>query len=243
MIIREHVDFDPTTTRAPSPQDNYGKIFRSDALPFETPPPHAQKSLITSYSTAETYVSALTIEEEDSLFTNQTTQAVKEDLMGFLNSEDPLMNSTLTIFESSECNEDEQSLLSDPTSCMLVDQRGTTPSIAGRAHHPKNNDGVKIHIMKDDSILEEKKESKSERRSKIRQMLSRKASSKRSAATQKVGNQGKIVLDVSDSTRETQGTEGSGDALVLDSAQNSLLRQQHHQSGKQKSRLTRLLKR
>ena len=242
MIIRDHVDFDPTSRRAPSLQDNYGKIFRSDALPFEKPPSHAQKSLITSYSTAETYVSALTIEEDDSLFTNETTQAVKEDDL-FLNTDDPLMNSTLTIYES-ECDKDEQSLslLSDPTSCMMMDQQMSTPfGAAGTVQQPRNNNnGVNMHITKGDSTIQEKKELKQERRSRIRQMFR----SKRSVplAQQQGSSQGNFVLDTSESTRETQRTEG--DALVLDGAQHSLRQQHHHhQSGKQKSRLTRLLKR
>ena len=100
-----------------------------------------------------------------------------------------------------------------------------------------------MHITKGDSTIQEKKELKQERRSRIRQMFR----SKRSVplAQQQGSSQGNFVLDTSESTRETQRTEGSGDELVLDSAQNSLRQQHHHhhQSGKQKSRLTRLLKR
>ena len=50
----------------------------------------------------------------------------------------------------------------------------TAPSDADRTQQKKSGDDFKVHLMRENSTAEEKKEFKQERRSRIPQMLSRK---------------------------------------------------------------------
>eukprot|EP00579_Thalassiosira_antarctica_P030541 CAMPEP_0202029916 /NCGR_PEP_ID=MMETSP0905-20130828/64222_1 /ASSEMBLY_ACC=CAM_ASM_000554 /TAXON_ID=420261 /ORGANISM="Thalassiosira antarctica, Strain CCMP982" /LENGTH=1562 /DNA_ID=CAMNT_0048593699 /DNA_START=44 /DNA_END=4733 /DNA_ORIENTATION=- len=230
--ISRDVNFDPAASITNSPQGKYETVTRRNARPFEK---ILQKSML-SHSTEETFISALTNDEE-SFFSNHTTKAVGEL--------DHLMNSTLTIFES-KCDDEDPSLLSDATS--LIDQQ--RPSLAPQENRtqPASTNGVKIHVMKDD-YNDTREATNEERRSRIRRMLSRNASTKRRANL--AGS--KTLLDTSDRTGETMGTDGSSPAVLMESAHNSLL---HHQqckrgqevenrqgSGRQKSRLPRFLHR
>mmetsp|Transcript_1499 Transcript_1499/g.3173 ORF Transcript_1499/g.3173 Transcript_1499/m.3173 type:complete len:1001 (+) Transcript_1499:108-3110(+) len=220
--IRNHIDFDPVGSITETQQGNYDRVFRRGALPYEKVP--IQKNMV-SYSTEDTFISTLTIDEEDSFFANQISNVAKEG--------DPIMhfmNSTLTIFES-KCDDEDQSLLSDPTSFM--DPWSLLPTLQA-----STNRGVKVHIMEDDDTITEAL--KQERRSRIRRIISRRAAGKRRT---KQADYNSSLLDISDETREMLGTDGSeSPSCLMESAQNSLLHTRSS-SGKHKSRLSRLLHR
>mmetsp|Transcript_34083 Transcript_34083/g.62726 ORF Transcript_34083/g.62726 Transcript_34083/m.62726 type:complete len:1146 (-) Transcript_34083:212-3649(-) len=230
--ISRDVNFDPAASITNSPQGKYETVTRRNARPFEK---ILQKSML-SHSTEETFISALANDEE-SFFSNHTTKAVGEL--------DHLMNSTLTIFES-KCDDEDPSLLSDATS--LIDQQ--RPSLAPQENRtqPASTNGVKIHVMKDD-YNDTREATNEERRSRIRRMLSRKASSKRRDTL--AGS--KTLPDTSGRTREILGTDGSSPSVLMESAENSLMHLQQYVrgqefenrqgSGRQKSRLPRFLHR
>mmetsp|Transcript_16964 Transcript_16964/g.29930 ORF Transcript_16964/g.29930 Transcript_16964/m.29930 type:complete len:1000 (+) Transcript_16964:767-3766(+) len=230
--ISRDVNFDPAASITNSPQGKYETVTRRNARPFEK---ILQKSML-SHSTEETFISALANDEE-SFFSNHTTKAVGEL--------DHLMNSTLTIFES-KCDDEDPSLLSDATS--LIDQQ--RPSLAPQENRtqPASTNGVKIHVMEDD-YNDTREATNEERRSRIRRMLSRKASSKRRDTL--AGS--KTLPDTSGRTREILGTDGSSPSVLMESAENSLMHLQQYVrgqefenrqgSGRQKSRLSRFLHR
>mmetsp|Transcript_34085 Transcript_34085/g.62738 ORF Transcript_34085/g.62738 Transcript_34085/m.62738 type:complete len:1204 (-) Transcript_34085:211-3822(-) len=230
--VYRDVNFDPAASITNSPQGKYETVTRRNARPFEK---ILQKSML-SHSTEETFISALANDEE-SFFSNHTTKAVGEL--------DHLMNSTLTIFES-KCDDEDPSLLSDATS--LIDQQ--RPSLAPQENRtqPASTNGVKIHVMEDD-YNDTREATNEERRSRIRRMLSRKASSKRRDTL--AGS--KTLPDTSGRTREILGTDGSSPSVLMESAENSLMHLQQYVrgqefenrqgSGRQKSRLSRFLHR
>lgn len=262
------VNFDPAASVASSHQGNYHEHKRStEAFDPDLKKMSVKKSMV-SHSTEETFISAVS-DAEGTRFTNQTAGAVRVQEEGdpFMNSS--LLNSSLTIFLS-ECDDEEQSLLSDPTiSADLlppgVALQDVQESLMERPS-ASTRETVKVHVSKEDSNealrwSSSKEVSKQERRSRIRRMLSRKASTKRQNGTAPVGGP-KVnhSLDSSEETRETfVSKDGSSPGVWMEGAQESLLlhqslaargwQQQHPDQGsdrsrnKQKSRLSRLLKR
>lgn len=154
------------------------------------------------------------------------------------------MNSTLTIFES-ECDDEDQSLLSDPAS--LMDPQSLVPTkqpASSDSRGVTKNRQVKVHIMEDDDDIITAETSKQERRSRIRRIISRRAAGKR--RTKLAGSN--LSLNVSEETRERVDMDGSGSPpFFMESAENSLLQNytqsENGSSGKHKSRLSRLLHR
>jgi hypothetical protein len=219
----------------------YDVRLRRDALPFEEVPPMPpvvpRKSLAKSHRTAETYASTLTCDStEDSFLVSSPRDAplVAGSSLRAVAEEDPLMNSELTILEGGD---DDQSLLSDPA------------SFADPIPGPRDRDADQL-VYGDDDLAA------SERRSKIRDMLSRKAYRKRRDQRRGGTTSHGKALDASDTTRETTGTDGSDDpAALVEGARDSLRQLQGHplqvglgtiaSEGKAgtKSRLSRLLRR
>jgi len=298
--IRNHVDFDPPPM-AQNPghhphqqQDNnnsgyntirYSGSYRRGALPHDMVPspislqkPAALQKSQISQSTEETFVSALTIDTQDSFFTNRTSRATRGDddeekMVHTTEHYHPFLNSTLTIFES-ECDDndddDVESLLSEDLTALDGPEPGPPAREGGSGRSSWRQRIVKEENTKPPRTGEALKQE--ERRSRIRRMLSRKASSKRGGPQQppaKIQSSNPSSLDISEETRVTLGTEGSGPLpeRFIEGAQNSLLhhhqqqRQQHHahrsenivnhrgssssdsNSKHHKSRLSRLLKR
>jgi len=216
------VDFDPTANARRSPKSNKKNkkkaVSQRDARPLDHVPDQKSKT-----------------NDNGSSHPNHATDAVGMD--------HPLMNSNITIFES-DCDDEDQSLLSNPSDpslppTMRMQERPATP--INEVNAREQNLNCKKEVTKE------------ERRSRIRKILSRKALSKRRPAT--LANS-KGSLDKSEDTRETTGTDGSWPSSMMESAESSLLRQQHQQehaqgqelegrqrSRRPKSRLSRLLNR
>eukprot|EP00584_Thalassiosira_punctigera_P022739 CAMPEP_0172574790 /NCGR_PEP_ID=MMETSP1067-20121228/136880_1 /TAXON_ID=265564 ORGANISM="Thalassiosira punctigera, Strain Tpunct2005C2" /NCGR_SAMPLE_ID=MMETSP1067 /ASSEMBLY_ACC=CAM_ASM_000444 /LENGTH=1153 /DNA_ID=CAMNT_0013367423 /DNA_START=250 /DNA_END=3707 /DNA_ORIENTATION=+ len=231
------VNFDPAASITSDSQGNHRETMLSQGINRETfqerrPPLEkftVQKSMI-SHSTEATFISAAS---EDTHLTDQAIRAV--ELLGVDEYGDPLMNSTLTIFES-ECDDDDRSLLSDPTIFTELSTPGAElqQAVDGEVWQPPtasaaNVGGIRVHISREESAGSGEV-SREERRSRIRRMLSRKASTKRQNRKSAVaGSSSNPSLDTSEETRETF-ISADTDPLAqvwMEGAQESLF---HHQN-------------